>query len=206
MNDDFASVWDGHSLTLQRRLLQKTLAIADTLDISLFLCWGSLLGHVREGRILPWDDDVDLALFELGRAPALKAALEAEGLRTYDRCSGPETWFKVYDPGYPAIARADILWTWPNVDVFLYALDAHAGDGAPAAYPCEIILPGKITTFEGLRCREPEQPLALLDLQYDDWRDYERSPPYNHRDELWLTQRSSRRILTDQAGRKIAPP
>ncbi len=44
-DDKFARVWDEDSLARQRRLLQQVLRAAE----SLFLSWGTLLGHLRSG-------------------------------------------------------------------------------------------------------------------------------------------------------------
>ena len=48
--DPFASVWDETSLARMRQLLQRVLGIAERLNVALYLDWGTLLGHVREGR------------------------------------------------------------------------------------------------------------------------------------------------------------
>jgi hypothetical protein len=87
----------------------------------------------------------------------------------------------------------------------MYATDEKNAEGSfpVLAYPHELILPGRATTFEGARCWEPERPLAVLDLQYADWRDCEVSPPYSHRREQLNVSHATRRIVTDVHGRKV---
>ena len=45
-----------------RRIFQRIDKICREFDIEYFLFSGTLLGSYRHGDILPWDDDVDLAL------------------------------------------------------------------------------------------------------------------------------------------------
>jgi hypothetical protein len=203
--DPFASVWDDASLAQQRRLLRRALAVAQSRNIALYLYWGSLLGHVREGGILSWDDDVDFALFETARAAELQAAFEDNGLKIHALSSASETWIKVFDPTYAPTLHPHCPWTWPCIDIFMYATDAKDAEGfcPMLAYPRELVLPGRATIFEGARCWEPEQPLAVLDLQYAGWRDCEVSPHYSHRREQPNVSRSTRRIVTDVNGRKV---
>ncbi len=202
--DPFASVWDEAALSQQRSLLQRVASIGADQGVALFLYWGTLLGHVRQGGILPWDDDVDLALFEPDKADALRIALKAGGMETHDLKSGGHTWIKVYDPSYPVTPHHSLPWTWPCIDIFLYAVDAPATGACPATpYPRDIILPGKMTTFEGAAVWEPQDPLAVLDRQYPEWRQRECSSAYSHRREqpaAW----AERPIVTDERGCKLS--
>lgn len=105
LRDPFACVWDAESLTLQRRLLARVAEVAEREDIRLFLFWGTLLGQVREGRILRWDDDVDLAMVgvDAERLGSFRAALRASGLELHDLNPG-ERIMKVCDPAYPRMS------------------------------------------------------------------------------------------------------
>ncbi len=203
----FNSIWDPPAKTQQLALLRRVLAAAEAHDLALYLFWGTLLGHVRENGMLPWDDDVDLAVFDPGhdRLAAFRAALDAEGLQTFDRAQGPDVWIKICDPTAP-IQSHGFPWTWPFIDIFIYSCDPDANDACwPALrYPRNLVMPGRLTQFEGLRCWEPEQPQSLLDLQYEGWRDRERSSDWNHRWETPAKAVSIRSILTDARGRKLA--
>lgn len=204
--DPFACVWDAESLGLQRRLLGRVAAVAEQENIRLFLFWGTLLGHVREGRILPWDDDVDLAM--IGVEPEglarFRAALRAGGLEIHDLNPG-ERIIKVCDPTYPH--RTEHPWTWPFVDLFAYAdpgaggIGAGAGDALPVAR--ERMLAGRRTQFEGARLWEPECPRETLDQLYPGWRDTEAAPSWDHRKERERPGTGRRKITTDAEGRKI---
>jgi hypothetical protein len=205
--DLFASIWDESTKTQQRNLLRRIVAIAEVHGLALYLFWGTLLGHVREGRTLPWDDDVDFAVFDPSsdQLARFRAAGEAEGLQIFDMAQGSNVWLKACDPTAPIQSHA-YPWTWPFVDIFVYSSDPAQAEGAwPALqYPRDLVLPGRLTQFEGVRCWEPEHPQALLDLQYEGWRHRETSSGWNHRWERRPKAVSTRSILTDTRGRKVA--
>jgi hypothetical protein len=203
VDDPFASVWDETSLARQRDLLQRVTGIAEKLDIALYLDFGTLLGHVREGRILLWDDDVDLVIFDEVRRAELCAALHYHGLSTVNPQIFEDRMTKIYDPAYARTSAQP--WTWPAVDVFLFLEKSGllVGRLPRSALPRDIVLPGRVTLFEGARCWEPEQPLAVLDRRYPKWRSREVTSLWNHRDERANDQVYLRYIQTDAHGRKV---
>ena len=78
----------------QQRLLEMALVVKDILEnnhIPYFLAQGSLLGAVRDGRFIPWDDDLDLYLFEDGYSHALRILRESlpDDLFLEDKLSEP---------------------------------------------------------------------------------------------------------------------
>ena len=199
--DPFGSVWDEASLALQRRLLQRVTEVAASMGLALHLDSGTLLGHVRQGGILPWDDDLDLALHDPSRVAELGARLAGVGLQW--RHLGSETFMKVCDPSYPNPSNQP--WTWPFIDIFVFHQegDTLTGSWPTLSLPRAFVLPGRLTRFEGSTCWEPEQPLAVLDTMYPGWRICEASTTLNHREGRFAEGVTSRRIRTDASGRKI---
>lgn len=200
VEDPFASVWDAASLERMRALLRRVAVVSEAEAVPLYLYWGTLLGHVREGGILAWDDDVDLAVFEPERVQALQAALEAAGLQVELFRSRTDSMLKVFDPASPRVMGAS--WGYPFIDIFTFA-PAGGGVDAPR-FPMEMQVPGRPVSFEGARLWEPEQPLAILDQHYRGWRTIEKSAGWNHREERGLRIIAVRTIRTDTSGRKLS--
>ena len=64
----------------------QTLEVIDSLfkksEITYWVTSGSLLGAIRHSEMIPWDDDIDLALFidDSGKVICLRSELEKQGL------------------------------------------------------------------------------------------------------------------------------
>lgn len=209
LTDPFASCWDAASRRRIEDLVGRIARCAAREGIGLFLFWGTLLGHVRQGDILPWDDDVDLALFEVPPAAvaALLAACRAEGLAAMEIDPG-EKIIKIFDPGFTPIPGH--AWTWPFVDLFVYrttpliGADPGVWDDRPPVPP-EMVLPGTPVAFAGADLLLPRQADDILDRFYPGWHREERSSSWNHRLEAEIRFPQSRRIRTHAQGRKIVP-
>lgn len=63
----------------QDRLLEmakEVTAIFEKNDIKYFICFGTLIGALRHGGFIPWDDDFDIFLFEEDYDNAIRLLLE----------------------------------------------------------------------------------------------------------------------------------
>ena len=59
---------------VQRRILQEFIRICDQHNLRYYMVEGSLLGAVRHQGMIPWDDDIDVALFREDYETFLKIA------------------------------------------------------------------------------------------------------------------------------------
>ncbi|MCC5831775.1 MAG: LicD family protein [Chlamydiales bacterium] len=71
--------------TVQNEFYQTLKALDSLFDeagIEYWVTAGTLLGAIRHGEMIPWDDDIDLALFidDLGKVVSLRPELEKRGL------------------------------------------------------------------------------------------------------------------------------
>jgi hypothetical protein len=211
--DKFASAWDAESTAQRTSLLARTSKAADAAGVHLQFYAGTLLGYTREGRILDWDDDIDLACFEAERLETFLVALHANGLKTCDLGTEHRVTLtgniKIYDETYEPIPHSEWaqLYTWPFVD--LWVLEA-AGDRFVSecewnqvAIPRDRVLPPRRSNlFEGVHFWVPRDRDFMLDFWYTGWREYEVSRSWNHRLEI-AEGGLEKRAITTVNGRKV---
>ncbi len=53
---------EGKNMIIAERMLERIAKLLETCDIQYWLEGGTLLGIRREGRLLPWDNDVDVSM------------------------------------------------------------------------------------------------------------------------------------------------
>lgn len=137
----------------------------DVVGKDLFLCYGTLLGYVREGKIIEHDDDIDLCFLadSDGWAGAFAEFMDAvERLRQAGQhvdvdCAVQFHWrLKGWE--------LDVFMGWTQGDrLNMYEVSGHL--------PRHRLLPLKPARFMGLDVFVPNDPEALLRLIYgEDWR------------------------------------
>jgi hypothetical protein len=207
----FAPLWDDVSIKRRQSLLRRVQRAAERSGTQPQLYAGTLLGYVREGKILDWDDDIDLALFGARGLKRFIEAARSEGLST--QREGPAK-IKLYDAGFEPILRDPPLgpypWTWPFIDLFVFKRRGGTfvceSPTNESTFPrAGVLPPQRSRRFERSRLWIPHDPYFVLDYWYADWREVEVSPSWIHRTESDAELTSTRAILTDDAGRKIRP-
>ncbi len=115
------SIHDGYSGKLkalreiEKSMLREIDRICRSHDIKYFICYGTMLGAVRHGGFIPWDDDIDVAMlrseFEKFREIAPKELNERFSYEShvngngyhyfFDRLTAKDTYFaSKYSDGY----------------------------------------------------------------------------------------------------------
>ena len=181
--------------------------VARLVGTNLLLIEGSLIGALRHGGPVPWDDDADVALpFAAGLAflEQCKALAHAFYPTITVHCMRHSVFIKVYvedrcpddDGGTPCPGRVSTPtskpWRWPYVDIFLYRttrthwqesmLDGYASPRSNS-FPLEQVFPSRPYYFGGLTLRGPRAEHA--DVAYPSWPAC-RTSQFDHRREAWV--------------------
>lgn len=198
------AAWSSHDKELAGRLLTHLSHIAAIANVTLVLSEGSLLGHVRHGGIMPWDDDIDLALNE-AQYGQLEAALSQQtdlafGICYWGRAKIP--YCKVWLPEGSEIPGYEHK--FPFVDIWFYEetveeiIFRHG-----VVYPRNIYMPFREIIFEGAGFMEPADSLSTLDITYPNWRNKIEVYSWSHRVENSCFFPIKAGILTDAFGRFV---
>ncbi len=155
-------------VALFKDLLQVFTNIAKKQNITFFLYGGTLLGHERINGILPWDDDLDLAMDEKGYSIVVA---EVEKLTNYSTYLHAGWILKLFaqSPGTYVFNYQD-KWHWPFLDIFLFNMSEVACKDV--AWGLEFstldVLPVKPTTFLGIDVFIPANVTNVLTTMYGE--------------------------------------
>jgi hypothetical protein len=172
-------------------------------DVMLYA--GSLIGALRHGGPVPWDDDADLALpFSampafLAQCRALEHALHPD---ITVHCRQHSVFVKVYvedkcgsagDCGAQVSRPTPKPWRWPYADVFMYRTTVThwqestlSGEESPRkhSFPLEAVFPSQRYYFGGVSLPGPRAEYA--DTAYPSWTACHTSN-FDHRQEVWAS-------------------
>jgi hypothetical protein len=172
---------------IKQELLHATLEVLDILrekcGVDAYLCYGALLGAVRNGRMIGHDSDVDLCYYSHCTTPVdiiresyrIERIVRAQGW-TVTRMSGAD--IKVVRKlSNGALCHIDIFGAFTISGTF-YQLGNRSGAFDAAAH----LLPLGTVTLEGVEFPAPRDPEAMLAFVYGPhWRVPD--PSFVHRDD-----------------------
>ncbi|WP_346318545.1 LicD family protein [Chitinophaga sp. YIM B06452] len=194
--------WENEEKEQVGLLLQSLNSIAEKAGVQLVLGYGSLLGHVRHGGIMPWDDDVDLLLEEDGLEKLLPRLGEEEGIRCGSANWGGVKYHKIWLESGKEIPGFDH--TFPFVDVWSVKRDGgHIVTHDGVKIPSEYYYPLKKVEFENSDIYCPAFPQECLSSFYRDWRTDIVIFPWRHKLELPANFQLNAKITVDTAGRMV---
>jgi phosphorylcholine metabolism protein LicD len=78
---------EGENLVQAEQLLSDVISVFESCNVTYWLEGGTLLGLRREGRLLPWDDDLDISIHESekNKLALLQQTLKKNGFRLRTR-------------------------------------------------------------------------------------------------------------------------
>jgi len=81
--------------------LKKIVSVFEEYDVDYWLEFGSLLGCYRDKRLIPWDSDIDIGVFDLEAVRKAKRGLEEQGLIVVEKPENFMPTLEIYCKDFP---------------------------------------------------------------------------------------------------------
>ena len=150
-----------------RRYLRDFYAAASETGVRPFLMWGTLLGCVREGKLLAHDRDIDVGILAVdqGKKDALVRAMRRRG---YALIVDRDFKFKFARPNFDLMLDVDVFFPWKDM---LVSSSLQADGSYLSEWFAEDAF-GVLSqrTFLGVRVLVPDPPEPVLHAIYGDWQ------------------------------------
>jgi len=198
-------VWDALSLKQVKQILKAISDIAIKKDFDLLLSGGTFLGYIRHGGIMPWDDDIDIAI-NCANVPTLFSEIEKQPEYAYkeliEEYSGVP-FYKIWLKNGTPIEGAE--YTFPFIDLWPYTISDNN-----ICFNNGKIWPNTGNKFNSILFEEIPFKIApnifeVLDSKYSDWRNHIHIYCWSHKEERPVRSYTCIPIRTDKHGRANFP-
>ncbi len=175
------------------RHLHDFFAVTNEGGVQACIMFGTLLGKLRHDDFIPWDDDVDIVIFNFDAfLQRCVPELEQKGyIVELDIRDGKRMGCRIFHennreiPNNPALRFPWIgIWEHEVVDERLIVLPPEK-----VRYEQADFLPLRLANFLGMSVGIPQNPVNILNTYFgsDDWMDYCVLPQRDHRNGGVLT-------------------
>ncbi len=171
---------EGAVLEIAKKMLRDTVDILDACGIEYVLEAGTLLGIVRENRLLPWDNDVDITITEQFEQKLLKAKWRffLKGyklkIKRYTKDVGP---FKKGTVRICKVRKLKNFKKYTLLDIFIkrlikdeYYWTVSVKRPVLKAVPKRFYDERTELEWEGRLYKAPKDYEGFLEYSYGDWR------------------------------------
>lgn len=195
----FENIWKNtqvnnkNSGVIAYNLMKNTNSLFEKLNIKYFLIYGTLLGCVRHNGVIPWDDDMDIAIDKksFDNLNNYKKIFKSNNLIL---AKSNSKYWKVFPDDVPLIRN--LKWGWPFIDLFWFDI---RDDKTIISDNITDIIVNNDTKYEtkdifplikknynfidnySLELYIPNNYRKVLDILYKNWETICMSSPYNHR-------------------------
>lgn len=194
---------------IMRKLLKALSSVSKHRDLHLCLFGGSLLGYVRHGQRMLWDDDVDLSI-DLSECEDLLQGLSLYSdltIARYERKKSKITknswyYYKIWCKSGRNITGFEH--TFPFVDIWIFENKMGGATYLGGEFfRSEIYYPLSLGDFEGFTFAIPADPLKVLDQHIPAWDKKIFRDPFCHKRERFEHFPLQLDIVCDKNGRMI---
>ena len=149
------------------QVLREVIHVLDELEIPYYMQGGTMLGAIRHGGFIPWDDDVDLGIpradYERLLTKVAERLPENLELRTYDDASDHHYYFaRIVDTRYQIRRMGSLEERLENVWVDLFPLDGMPNGGMARMWHklrlLMVRLKYHLSCFEKVNIKRPGRP------------------------------------------------
>lgn len=152
-------------------IMSRTVKLME--NIPYFLIGGSLMGAIRYQDRMPWDDDIDIGIFDISLANFVQLDFASVGLAIRPVFFG----YKIYD--IKTTRKVMNETTFPFIDVFIYKETTpgryfFVSDKARKLWPREeisadILFPLRKCSYRNLQLDCPNKSIEFLNKSYLGW-------------------------------------
>lgn len=158
------------------KLLKEADEILTSAGVDYCIMFGTLLGLLRHGDFIPWDDDLDIIIFDI---PKFKEEclekFEAEGYTVLpDIRQGQSCGFRIYSD--ESLNIPEVAWKFPWLGIWETVIDRDSMTLPPEefVYNRSDFFPLQRRSFMGYSVMIPKSPEKILDMYFgtDDWMEF----------------------------------
>ncbi len=170
----------GKNLKIAQKMLEDVTTVLEKHNIRYWIDFGTLLGIVRENRLLPWDDDLDISILADDREKmhnVVMPEIKRMNYRTYSR-------YQIIDDGilkkddFRSFKVRNYMWKFFRGSVALDIFVMYKKDdffywrefGKKHKIPALLLSEFETIEFNNKLYRKPKDHDKFLTYHYGDWR------------------------------------